>query len=129
MKEIKYRGWDKKDKKMRAVNSIAFHYEGESFDYDSSRLAKVVNMWGKDIIEDKSVIVHRDIEHVELMQFTGLHDKNGKEIYEGDIYKYSEDEIDVFESIEDFYYNELIQYRVEEGEIIGNIYENPELKK
>ncbi len=60
------------------------------------------------------------------MQYTGLKDKNGKEIYEGDIYNY-EGEIDVFESIEDFYYSELIRYRVEEGEIIGNIYENPDL--
>ena len=62
-----------------------------------------------------------------LMQYIGLKDKNGKEVYEGDIYKY-EGEIGIFRSIEDFYYDEMLQYFAEEGEIIGNIYENPELK-
>lgn len=87
--------------------------------------------WEKDV---KVILTHEEMNideclkdsNVIVMQYTGLKDKNGKEIYEGDVYNYN-GVIDVFESIEDFYYNELIKYRVEDGEIIGNIYENPEL--
>ena len=64
----------------------------------------------------------------EFNEYTGLKDKNGKEIYEGDIFNY-DGEIDTIDSIEDFYFNELIEYRMSEGKIIGNIYENPELLK
>lgn len=78
-----------------------------------------------------------------FMQFTGLLDNNGKEIYEGDIVRYENMSYDPsegdapydFSQIEwkDFYwcYAEGCINEVEskDFEIIGNIYENPELLK
>lgn len=74
-----------------------------------------------------------------LMEWTGLLDKNGKEIYEGDIIKrvYSKDEfvLDTVSSemewncgcCDGIYGWEFTNNSSEEIEVIGNIYENPEL--
>jgi len=69
-----------------------------------------------------------------LMQFTGLKDKNGKEIYEGDIVKWGNGKDAVNEVIYSgdrfMLYNlgapSLARVSID-SEIIGNIYENPEL--
>ena len=86
-------------------------------------------------------------EHLIVEQFTGLHDKNGKEIYEGDILNVGEnlvcEIVYVDKNVEDYgdeihcafhakvyIHNKTIpldSYLKNNCEIIGNIHENPEL--
>lgn len=119
MREIKFRAWDKETKLMRYLgkdthDSMTFMPSGEMHYYN------LQNGSGGD--------------EYELMQFTGLKDKNGKDIFEGDIiHAESKDG-------ENVNYDEVVEFKggayypvceVPEKEnwfeVIGNIYENPNL--
>lgn len=91
----------------------------------------------------------RNGEDVILMQSTGLKDKNGKEIFEGDIvrttrflgradeiggfYEYEKDYVGVVKVLEGSWVIDtgIVAVRlwseIDESEVLGNIYENPEL--
>lgn len=109
MKEIKFRAWD--GEKLSLFPMLGFD---STVDLNEQINCSQKNGW-------------------ELMQFTGLLDKNGKEVYEGDICRveYIEPKEIKFEK-GGFYFGEgtpLSNFHSwsEKIEIIGNIYENPEL--
>jgi uncharacterized phage protein (TIGR01671 family) len=71
MREIKFRAWDKDEKRMRYGGFFVQASSGYAVDEGREQF-----------------------ENYHLMQFTGLKDKNGKEIYEGDIVRIThEDEV------------------------------------
>lgn len=75
MREIKFRVWDTENKEMLRVQELDFE---DTF------------YGGRLSIRTEQYNDYFDIEDMILMQYTGLHDKNGKEIWEGDIVKISE---------------------------------------
>lgn len=114
-----------------------------------SRMMLIKSMWFQDgrleEIELNDAVMNDYItvspDEIELMQSTGLKDKNGKEIFEGDVvdYKGREAVIKWHGSYASFIYrfvDELNKRSAEwyplylaylKCEVIGNIYENPEL--
>ena len=121
VREIKFRAWNKEHSIMFGVDEIRRDYLSE----DARQIAFIRN-------------------DCDLMQYTGLRDKNGKEIYEGDITNHG------IIRFGDNYMTETIGFYLEDiewcnrggkkhhdthtlfanttkFEVIGNIYENPEL--
>jgi len=122
MREIKFRVWVKPWKWMDFPTSISI---------DDSGHIEGVRGYGGDY-------PYTDIE---LMQYTGLNDKNGREIYESDIvrnpYKYAQPHVsEVFIEGGNTYLSGedlstggdmLLCDYADQCEVIGNIYKNPEL--
>ncbi len=117
MRQIKFRAWDKIAKMFCQVKWAT--------DIDNSGVLYPVET------KPKTDIV--------LTQFTGLLDKNGKEIYEGDIVEkklgeYCKEVVE-YGGIQTDYesggycYGVHLEWSVKDYEVIGNIYENPELIK
>lgn len=105
MRKIKFRQWNYRNK--------TWHY----FEFKDGCVEGVINA---------------SLSLYPIYQFTGLHDKNGKEIYEGDIV--IAPIIDgctaclekiIITDITRLYDNQSVQYK--RSEVIGNIHENKEL--
>ena len=119
MREIKFRAWHKEKKIMGEVLGIDILHKEMFFSN-----------------EDVDCYEHTDFKDIELMQYTGLKDKNNKEIYEGDIFHIGSKKIlYVVEWIDCGLKGKQIRngswigldFWKKDIEILGNIYENPEL--
>lgn len=100
---------------------------------------KKINFWSEEL--DTVAFEGKSLEDVELMQATGLFDKNGAEIFEGDILAdvdesgdelvylyviYKEGKFMAVESEERGYFADLVDCTAYHS-VVGNIYENAEL--
>ena len=125
MREIKFRAWDIDDKEMVEVSALDFsNWKIISLNYPNGKKYPDEDYW----------------DRIRFMQYTGLKDKNWKEIYESDLLEYPDSYVWTDEaSIAKIIYGEnmrlewvwvdcYIDYNsFENCEIIGNIYENPNL--
>ena len=124
-REIKFRAWDKQHEISRVISiqkcgMIYFDFESYRNDQDSE--------YGNQDI---------DVKNMPIMQFTGLKDSKGADIYEGDIVKsikYNSTMKVIWgycawglEKNEGISAPNFQQFGLEDLEVIGNIYENPEL--
>mgnify|MGYP000566851020 CR=1 FL=1 len=125
MRAIKFRCWDTENKEMLDIQEL--NYRGS---YN-----------GQPMIRTTMYSDYFDTEDMILMQYTGLKDKNGKEIYEGDIVRIKGEAelLDIKAKVE--YSETFAQYIItntknivhesealgdyENIEVIGNIYDNP----
>jgi hypothetical protein len=107
MREIKFRAWD-----------------------------SLADVWIENIASQELWFIERPPTYIDIMQYSGLRDKQGVEIYEGDIlesgnlhYKlvWEDGKACELHNKKDKYAPRFTFNYLDEIEVIGNIYENPEL--
>ena len=124
MREIKFRAWDKKHKRWANAD-------------DMLNLVPIAATRS-----DSSIVSLKENDEWVPSQYTGLNDKNGNDIYEGDVVEFCEPQFEdnILRCVVEFqegYFSAKRPVRgsfkwyplsmLEELEVLGNIYENPEL--
>lgn len=134
MREIKIRAWEKRNQRMANVTEIKWQ---ASHLYHQIKTQITVN--DRKIDEWYLFDFEGNSNGIILMQYTGLKDNNGRDIYEGDIFDYGDRKYVVeFDKERAGFYpfakddgcgccTDEVVWNSGEGEVIGNIYENPEL--
>ncbi|HHG8181195.1 TPA: YopX family protein [Streptococcus pneumoniae] len=128
----RYRAWIKTEKRMFFSDDIL------AIDYENKEIVTQQVYFENGLPDDRDIYCY-DFDEIELMQSTGLKDKNGKEVFVGDIIKctrgclhevYIEKEYGgtYFGGMPAVYLKDLREGYAwtEHEEIIGNIYENKE---
>jgi uncharacterized phage protein (TIGR01671 family) len=149
MREIKFRVWSKNDKKFLED----YHYPiGHSAIWLEMLSGRVLHIEPNCTYDTECELETKDLNEllkgIEVMQYTGLKDKNGKEIYEGDVISFIDMSTEtsiinkaviVFDESQSALRPQEIKknYRgghyyvhwnmIKDIQVIGNIYENPEL--
>ena len=140
MREIKFRAWNEENQRMSQGESLLVMLRSE---HDNGIAEGMIGMSQYGCDSEKE-----HYGHLIFLLYTDLKDKNGKEIYEGDIIKHFMPNTQ-WENEEIIYDNEYSMFRFADSlwpytslgewlkeiwtqrsfEVIGNVYENPELSK